>query len=221
MIVAAYHAGSLKHAMFDIDGTLIQSYDFDDECYKAAVKDVTGIDIKDDWSTYPHVTDRGLLMTFIERQAPNLNMEETELRVKSSFIQKISEHLSRYPINEVNGASKFLARLLEDKKYTVSLATGGWRETALLKLKSAGFDTEQIILSSSSEHHSRTEVMKLSAQKVGIDTGTPFTYFGDAEWDVRACRELGVNLVIVGDRVRYSQSISDYTDPDAVMDYII
>jgi len=216
-----HHDNGLKHVMFDIDGTLIQSYDFDDDCYKSAIEEVTGIDIKDDWSTYPHVTDRGILMTFIERQAPHWNLSMLEPQVKSSFIQKISEHLNHSPAQEIDGARKFLAQLNGDRRFTVSLATGGWRETALLKLESAEFDTNKLVLSSSSEHHSRTEVMKLSAKKVGDIEDLSFTYFGDAEWDVRACNELNVNLVIIGNRAKHPQQLMDFTNYDKLMSFIM
>lgn len=50
--------------MFDIDGTLIESDDFDSECFTEAVKEVTGFDIDTDWSRYEHVTDAGILNEF-------------------------------------------------------------------------------------------------------------------------------------------------------------
>lgn len=211
----------LKHAMFDIDGTLIQSHSFEDDYYKSAIKEVTGIDIESDWSTYPYVTDRGILMTFIEQQAPNLNLDTIEPQVKASFIKQIDERLSHSPIQEVIGAKDFLTRLHEDENFIVSLATGGWKETALLKLESAGFDTSQLILSSSNDHHSRTELMKLSAKKAGDIGNLSFTYFGDAEWDLRACNKLNVNLVIIGNRVQHSQNLVDYTNQSKAIGYIV
>ena len=41
----------MKHVMFDVDGTLIQSYGFDETCFVAAVKEVTGVDLVSDWET--------------------------------------------------------------------------------------------------------------------------------------------------------------------------
>ena len=48
----------MNHVMFDIDGTLLQSYEFDEQCYLAAIKEVTGIDLLGNWESYPHITDR-------------------------------------------------------------------------------------------------------------------------------------------------------------------
>ena len=210
----------MNHAMFDIDGTLVQSESFEDEYYKLSIKEVTGLEINDDWSTYPHVTHRGILMTFIERQAPDLELSSLETQVKTRFKNHIGNHLASSGIQVIEAAKELIARLRADKNYTVSLATGGWKETALLKLNQAGFDTTDLILSSSNDHYSRTEIMKLSAKKVGADIDMNFTYFGDAEWDVRACRELNVNLVLVGDQTRHFQSIPNFKNQDRIYDFI-
>ena len=52
--------------MFDIDGTLVKSYDLDSRCFIESVKDVTGIYVDSDWSKYRHVTDSGILEEIIE-----------------------------------------------------------------------------------------------------------------------------------------------------------
>jgi len=210
----------MNHAMFDIDGTLVQSKSFEDECYKLAVKEITGLEINADWSTYPHATDSGILKTFIQRQAPDWELSSLEVQVKSSFINHINNHLSSTTIHAIEGAKEFIARLRLDENCTVSVATGGWKETALLKLKHAGFDTNDLILSSSNDHYSRTEIMKLSAKKVGADKDMNFTYFGDAEWDVKACRELNVNLVLIGNQTSHFQNVPNFKNQDRIYDYI-
>lgn len=51
-------------AIFDIDGTLVESTGFEDELYVAAVRDVLGdVCIREEWSTYTHVTDMCILKT--------------------------------------------------------------------------------------------------------------------------------------------------------------
>ena len=47
--------------MFDIDGTLIDSNEFDNDCYLAAVKEVVGIPLDTNWEKYQHLTDWGIL----------------------------------------------------------------------------------------------------------------------------------------------------------------
>ena len=53
--------------MFDIDETLIKSYNFDSECFVEAIKETTGIEIDSDWKNYKHVTDTGILNEFFEK----------------------------------------------------------------------------------------------------------------------------------------------------------
>ena len=208
------------HIMFDVDGTLVRSYDFDERCFLDSVYDVTGLELINNWETYPHVTDRGILRTFIERQAPHLTIGELEGKVKPVFVKKISEYLADMPVMEVDGAKRFFDHLKSNDKIRLSIATGGWKETALAKLESAGFDIEGVAIASSNDHHSRIEIMNIAKSKVVNSSELPMTYFGDAEWDVRACKELRVNLVIVGDRAHHRQSLADFKNVEKAMNYV-
>jgi len=206
--------------MFDVDGTLVESYDFDEQCFLEAVQEVTGLGVINNWETYPHVTDRGILGTFIERQAQQYSIEELEELVKPVFVSKIKDYLASNPAQEVEGAIKFVEHLKSESDVVLSIATGGWGDTAVEKLKSAGFDLSGIPLASSNDHHSRIEIMKLAIVKAVNTDNVPLTYFGDAEWDVRACKDLGVNLVIVGSRVNHNQVLSDFTNIYKAMSYV-
>ncbi len=49
-------------AIFDIDGTLLDSYADDNELYVEAIRQVLGqVQIRDAWEKYPRVTDTGVL----------------------------------------------------------------------------------------------------------------------------------------------------------------
>ena len=210
----------LKHLMFDIDGTLVESYEFDEQHFLDAIESVTGIRPKSDWHTYPYVSDKGILMTFIERYAPQLQLNELEPLVKELFLNKIQNHLTISPARAVPGAVEFVHSVLENENYLVSVATGGWQETAQLKLESAGFDTSKLKIASCNDHHCRTQIMLKAKTLAGSENGIPMTYFGDAEWDVRACKALNVNLVIVGERTPHHQSITNFDDVDTILSYI-
>ncbi len=50
-----------KLAIFDVDGTLVQSYELDGECFVAAFHDAFGIaEVDTDWVRYDHTTDPGV-----------------------------------------------------------------------------------------------------------------------------------------------------------------
>ncbi|PCI71658.1 MAG: hypothetical protein COB38_05395 [Gammaproteobacteria bacterium] len=40
------------------------------------------------------------------------------------------------------------------------------------------------------------------------------TYFGDAEWDKQARKELEINFMLVGNRTSHHQQITDFYDLD-------
>lgn len=209
----------MQHLMFDIDGTLIESYDFDEQCFVQAVLDVTGKTINTNWSDYRYVSDRGILMQFIQQHQMDITIEQLEPQVKAAFIQNIQAHLKQTPAKEVAGAKAFIARLQDDSEAILSLATGGWGESARLKLQSAGFDVEKLVIASSNDHHSRTEIMLSAKAQVANQDDLPITYFGDGEWDKRACDELGVNFVAVGNRVEHHQKIDDFINTELALHF--
>lgn len=203
--------------MFDIDGTLVQSYEFDEQCYVEAVREVTGIEIDTNWENCPNVSDRGILKTFIANQNLSYSSSELEEQVKPVFIEKIKGVLRQEPAEEVKGAKEFISYLISDENYKISFATGGWYEIAKLKLNSAGFNTDNIVIASSNDHFSRVEIMKLARSKIDPEENLSVTYFGDALWDVKACQELGFELIIVGNRVKHKQQILDFSCIDDVL----
>lgn len=206
--------------MFDIDGTLVQSYEFDEQCYVKAVREVTETEIDTNWENYPNVSDRGILKTFLENQNLSYSLSELEELVKPVFIENIKGVLRQEPAEEVKGAKEFVSYLMNDGNYKISLATGGWYETAKLKLDSAGFNVDDLVIASSNDHFSRVEIMKLARLKIDREQNFPVTYFGDALWDVKACEELGFNLVIVGDRAEHTQQILDFLSINDVLAYV-
>lgn len=61
------------------------------------------------WEIYPHVTDRGILGTFIERQAQQYSIEELEELVKPVLVSKINDYLASNPAQEVERAGMLQA----------------------------------------------------------------------------------------------------------------
>lgn len=208
------------HVLLDIDGTLLQSYEMDEQCFTDAVREATGLSISTDWGSYPFVTDRGILKTFIEQEGLKYSLAELENIVKPIFIRNVRRSVEASPAEEVLGAKKFVSYLLDNDKYVVSIATGGWEETARIKLVSAGFETDKLNIMSSNNHYSRNKIMELAMSAINQVVDYPVTYFGDAEWDLSACKELAINLVIVGNRVNHYQQIQDFSCLDSVLSFV-
>ena len=98
----------MQHLMFDVDGTLVKSYEFDENCFVAAVKDVLGHEIDSDWGSYQHVSDTGILNEHLQRKGITRNHQSVHQQVKSSFIKKIKARLLHEPAVEVPGAASSL-----------------------------------------------------------------------------------------------------------------
>ena len=195
----------MHHVMFDIDGTLVKSYDLDSRCYIDSIMEVTGVRVDSDWSKYRHVTDSGILEEIIKVNGLS-NRQELQEKVKTVFM-----------VQEIPGAGSFLKLLNSMSDITVSLATGGWHESAVLKLSSAGIDCSSLPLASSNDNMSRTEIMKVAVSRAAKAKNCPCTYFGDGIWDKRACKELGFNFVLVGNKFEHMPNIIDFMSVDTAI----
>ena len=206
--------------MFDIDGTLISSNDFDTVCYQAAVQDVLGIPIDTNWGKYPHVTDSGVLSHIIEDLRLQSERDLIVASVKERFLNRITSYLTNHEVSPIRGAQGFLAHLKNRYDVNVAFATGGWLESAMLKLEAAGIAVTGIPVASSSDHFSRIEIMKIAESRAGHCHYESKTYFGDSPWDLNASEELGYHFVLVGNSIEYERTISDFTAIDDILAYI-
>jgi phosphoglycolate phosphatase-like HAD superfamily hydrolase len=206
--------------MFDIDGTLVESFGFDAVCFKDAILDVLNTKIDDDWDKYDHVTDSGILNQIIDEINNSGDRELVIASVKNRFIERVSDYLEQNSISPIQGASEFLSHLMARQNVKLAMATGGWLEPAQIKLKAAGFNICEIPIASSSDHFSRVEIMKIAESRCGVFQYESKTYFGDGPWDLKASEALGYNFIAVGARVAYSPSIQDYTKTKEIMNYI-
>ena len=90
-----------------------------------------------------------------------------------------------------------LRELTESPAHAVAMATGGWRESAELKLRTAGFEWANIPLATANDHHERTAIMELALAQLGTGFES-VSYYGDGPWDQQACDALGWQFVAVG-----------------------
>ena len=203
--------------MFDIDGTLVESNDFDSECYQAAIQDVLNTLIDTNWDKYLHVTDSGILNQIIDDLHFQSDRDLIIASVKERFLHRVSTCLTKHELFPIRGAPGFIAQLAGRDDVKVAIATGGWLESAKLKLEAAGIDVTGIPTASSSDHFSRIEIMKIAELRTGTSQYESRTYFGDSPWDLRASEILGYNFVLVGNRIEYDRKFPDFTAADDVM----
>lgn len=205
--------------VFDVDGTLVESEDFDGILYAQAIRNALKIDVDKDWSGYRHQTDSGILNEVLDRHGVEGDRSLAHGSVRKEFIALVSGYLAtrgdRLP--EVPGARAFVSRLAAQPDVAVGIATGGWKETAAMKLRAIGLDPDSLSLASGSDAESRVEIMQVA--ETGALAGRAAdrkTYFGNRPWDREASRRLGWHFIGIGPDVMHSSRFDDYSDQESV-----
>lgn len=188
----------MKAIIFDVDGTLIESMSIDTRLYFSSINRILGpVRFRDNLDDYDHVTDSGILAQLLDDNGYSFD-DEVVASVQAVFVEGLRKHIETVgPFPTVDGAVGMFEKTRSSDDKRVAIATGGWRRSALLKLGSAGFDIDGVPLVTCDDSPSRVEIMRLALARIG-DNFESVTYFGDAEWDRRACRDLGWNFVAVG-----------------------
>ena len=193
-------------AIFDIDGTLIDSNAVDNDCFLASLETSA-----QDWSDYPHHTDRGLTFEFLRRKWSRDPLEGEIAHRRAVFIEALRKRVTA--LEEIRGARAFL-EFLHARGWQIALATGAWSESALLKLKAAGLPVS-LPLACCDEWTSREEIV------LGAIAGRPYdriVVFGDGWWDVRAAHNLNLPFIGVGNAAKgAAESIADFSDAEEVL----
>ncbi len=189
----------MKHAViFDIDGTLLNSAAEDDRIYRKAVIDVLGdVQLRAELTDYERVTDTGILLQVLADNHISADPETVD-RVKQTFFSNLQTYVDSVgSFVEIPGARSILQRIAAAEDYSLAIATGGWRRSAEIKLKSAGFDIGSAPLATSDDAIERIEIMQKALVALD-DEFVTVTYFGDGVWDRQACSTLGWTFSPVG-----------------------
>ena len=187
------------HAVIlDIDGTLLESDDIDGSLYLAAVRKVLGdVRIRESWGLYCNVTDIGILEEILQDNSLPIELR-TLNAVKAVFVESVARYIQTSgPFTEIPGAKDFVAGLLASPSSRIAYATGGWSESAAMKLGSAGFPMQGIPLASSDDYTDRQSIMLHALRQLGSKFES-VTYYGDGKWDETATRMLGWSFIPVG-----------------------
>ena len=199
----------MQLVMFDIDGTLTETVMIDEECFVRSFRDVFGFaNIDTHGSHYRRTTDSGIFHDVFTSRIGRSPTAQEVLRFRQHFIQLLAAASSQSPFAPVAGADRLLSRLAQRGSHRVSLATGGWRDSARLKMASAGMCFDDHPSASADDALDRESIMRLSRQRAVDRYGEPFActvYIGDGVWDARACRSVGIPFIGIGTGSRATQ----------------
>jgi phosphoglycolate phosphatase-like HAD superfamily hydrolase len=198
----------LKLVIFDLDGTLANTMQADEECFVQALSDVFGFkNINTDWSAYRHATDSGILHELFESRL-NRVPSQTEVRqFQNQFVELLKKSTQNFDGFElIAGVEILLNELAYRKDFGVALATGGWKISAEWKLKTTKLNFQFHAAAFADDGFSREGIMEYARQQaLKHYQQTQFdsvTYFGDDVWDVRASKNLGYHFVGIGSEAR-------------------
>ncbi len=217
----------MKLVMFDIDGTLTAANGADERCFLQAMGDIFKVaHIDSNWSRYKNVTDEGIAAEAIEEHTGRPPGEADLCNVRKRFLELMKREASTRPdiFREIDGAGLMLEVLESTPNIAVSIATGGWRDSAAIKLRAAGLYLGHLPIATASDAVSRKEIMTISRERASsASRGVTFdsvVYVGDGVWDFRAAHSLGYHFIGVGTGDKASELqregatciIPDFTD---------
>ncbi len=223
----------MQLAIFDLDGTLTRTTHVDEVCFLRALHEEFRIAIVDnDWSTYTHSTDSGITAEIFQRHCGRAPTLDEVGRYQRQFIALLAESFRNAPDScvEIPGANAALQRLRAHPSWRIALATGSWQASATLKMHTAGLALGDVPAAFADDSPDRGDIIALARKRALAQYRearfSRTVYIGDAPWDVRTARRLGLPFLGVGGgrtalRLRQEGAdgmIQDFSDFDRVME---
>jgi phosphoglycolate phosphatase-like HAD superfamily hydrolase len=220
--------------IFDIDETLTDTKEVDDDCFISAFLDEYKIALKNiDWTTFTNVTDYGLFLDIYSSAFNKKPTENDRLNFQRRFFEYLDIQLKSNPekFKSVNGASNFINYCLEHTNFKIAFATGGWQYSANLKLQAADIFNVGIPISSCDILFRRQDILLEAIEKskyhYKTKTFDKIIYFGDGVWDYKTTSELEIEFIGVDikddkklERLGVENIINDFTDIAKVLSIV-
>jgi phosphoglycolate phosphatase-like HAD superfamily hydrolase len=190
----------MQLVMFDIDGTLTESNDLDDQSFLQALLEVFGFsEVSTDWTSYSHVTDACILKEICQKKRGRVpSLAEVEAFQKRFLELLAAGAAASGGIQPVSGAPKMLTWLMESSHHVVAYAGGAWAESAIFKLQSAHLPIDNIPCAFSDDDDSREGITAVALARAEQHYGQSFSnivYIGDGVWDIRSARKSGYAFI--------------------------
>jgi len=187
--------------MFDMDGTLTDSFSLDENCYVLAIEQALDLPgVRTDWESYEHTTASYCLDQIVRHargHAPTAAEARAVQARMIALMQEITQRTGRRT-QAIPGAAACLHELRR-RGIAVAIASGDWEATARHKFASAAIPVGDLPAAFCDVAHPRTDIMQTALTRATAHYGCShfdrIVYVGDASWDVRACRELNWPLV--------------------------
>lgn len=191
--------------IFDVDGTLTETNAVDEVCFVQAFADAHAVtQINTNWIEYQYVTDSGIMFQIFDERFGRPPDQRELINFKSCLVNLLEAHRAKDSslFAEISGASRALTRLNRETEWAVAIATGCWRDSAQLKLKAAGIQTEHLPAAFAEHGLSREAILQTAMshaqESYGQSRFERIVSVGDALWDVQAAGNLGISFIGLG-----------------------
>lgn len=192
----------MHFVIFDLDGTLTQTYYGNDNSYVLALSEQLPIDLNYKyWHDCPNLTDSAVLDHIYRKllnRAPNA--DEIAL-MQQRFMARMEAKRAAMPefFEEIPGAVRAIEHLLGRGDTLVGVATGGWEMLARYKLTHANFPLEKLHVVGSDNHHAKRDFVTALMQDVRaaqrVEAYSSVSYVGDSRYDYQTAKALGLGFV--------------------------
>ncbi|MDZ8078027.1 MAG: HAD hydrolase-like protein [Nostoc sp. DcaGUA01] len=190
----------MKLVMFDIDGTLTESNNLDNESYLQALYEVFGFsEVSSNWTSYTHVTDACILKDICQSKLGRIPSSREIEAFQQRFLELLVDGAKAHGgVKAIPGSSNILKKLLASGDYQVAYAGGGWAASAIFKLKSAHLPIDNIPCAFSDDDESREGIMAIAHSRAETYYNQLFSeviYIGDGVWDIRSAQKSGYSFI--------------------------
>jgi len=213
-------------AIFDIDGTLTDSFGMDVHFYEAVASRLGVEPPTDALGSWTHVTDESILHELFARHDRRASQDDVTW-IKARYRDALGTHLGAVP--QIPGAAAILDHLRGHPAWHVTIGTGNWGFAGAMKLEAGGVDHTGIEIIGCDERPERTTMMRHALEVARAEAG-PFervVYIGDRPYDLRACQALAWPFVgrtedaSVLERLGASHVLRDYEDTPRVLEALL
>ncbi len=198
----------------------------DDSAYARALADTFGLaNVNSDWNSYTHFTDSGIAREVCEKHRGRAPHSDELAVLRERFLKLLEEDVREvgHVVPPIAGAAEATKRL-HAEGWAICLASGGWRKSALAKLRWAGLDVSQWPGAFADDARTREAITRVAVTRAteayGCSHFERVVYIGDGTWDVRSCRLISLPFVGIGSgshaqelrRLGASHVLADFRD---------
>jgi phosphoglycolate phosphatase-like HAD superfamily hydrolase len=207
-------------AIFDIDGTLIDSVLQHQSAFLKALEKFGLFSFNNNWSDYKHHTDNFIFKTIFEAQfKTNTTVNDLD-RFEDILSEFVTEATITNKVVEIRGAKYFLEQIAND--FDIVFATGSLLKPAKYKLQQTEITIDEKLIVAANKILSRDELVLKSIETAKhfytTENYEQIISFGDGLWDYETAKNLNIDFIGIGNSKLQEYGVinffSDFTSTD-------